>query len=207
MSNKHRTLIIFDWDDTLFPTSWLVKNGIDLTNNNTQQQYIVLFSSLDLVLYNLLNTLTLNNQVVIITNAVKKWVELSTIVLPKTGTIITKYIPIVSARDLYKQQYPEDMTQWKKHTFKNLVHNYYKNSKSQNIISVGDAEYEFLATTNLYDTSAYNNNKLLKTVKLFQDPSFDSLLNQLKLLSHSFNKIISCNKHLDLKFKDNQIKL
>jgi len=199
---KYNTLIVFDWDDTLFPTSWMVKNGIDLTNKNTQKHYIILFSKLDVVLYNLLDKLSRQAQIVIITNAVRKWVDLSIIMLPKTQQIIkNNNIPVISARDLYKQHYPNDMTEWKKKTFKNFSQSYYTNHKFQNIISVGDAEYEFIATINLYDHLAHMNNKLLKTVRLFSEPTFDSLMHQLDILSKNFDKIITCERHLDLKFK------
>ena len=33
--HKYRTLVIFDWDDTLFPTSWTVKNNINLSDDTT----------------------------------------------------------------------------------------------------------------------------------------------------------------------------
>ncbi len=201
-TNNHTTLIIFDWDDTLFPTSWMVKNNIDLTNKNTQQKYFILFSNLDSILYKLLTKLTKHGQIVIITNAVKKWIDMSCVMLPKTYAIINNNIPVLSARDLYKTQYPNDITQWKKHTFKKLAVE--TDNKYKNIISVGDAEYEFLATINLYDAKAHSKHKLLKTVRLFPDPSFESLMNQLDLLYNSFDKIITCNRHLDLKFSNNK---
>ena len=32
--NNKSTLIILDWDDTLFPTSWVNKNNIEIMNNS-----------------------------------------------------------------------------------------------------------------------------------------------------------------------------
>ena len=32
--DKAKTLIIVDWDDTLYPTSWVVNNKIDLANED-----------------------------------------------------------------------------------------------------------------------------------------------------------------------------
>jgi hypothetical protein len=200
-NTKHNTLVVFDWDDTLFPTSWMVKNGIDLTNKTTQERYIILFSRLDSVLYNLLNKVLQQAQIVIVTNAVKKWIDLSVIMLPKTQEIINNNIPVLSARELYKPHFPNDMTEWKKNTFKNISQLYKTEHKFKNIISIGDAEYEFIATINLYDHLAHTNNKLLKTVRLFSEPSFDSLMHQLDILSKNIDKIITCNRHLDLKFK------
>jgi hypothetical protein len=179
----------------------MIKNNIDLTNKRTQQKYLTSFSKLDMELLKLLNKLTNSAQIVIITNAMKKWVDTSCVMLPNTYNVIKKHIPVLSAKDLYKPHYPNDMKQWKKHTFKNLI------AKSDvvysNIISVGDAEYEFMATVELYDSKAHTKHKLLKTVRLFMDPTFDALINQLNLLHDNFDKIISCNRHLDLKFSNN----
>jgi hypothetical protein len=119
--------------------------------------------------------------------------------LPKTAQIINNNIPILSAREMYKGQFPNDMMEWKKHTFKHILQA--PNNKFQNIVSIGDAEYEFLATINLYDQQAHVNNKYLKTIRLFLEPSFDTLLNQLDILSKNCDKIITCERHLDLKFK------
>jgi hypothetical protein len=195
---RNNTICVFDWDDSLYPSNHIISKGIDLTNPSTQTEYISLFSKLDTTLHNLFTSLLPKAQIVIITNAVKKWVDISLATLPKTQLIVNKHIPVISARDLHKQQHPTNMSQWKKLTFKNLAQ---KNPKFTNIISVGDAEYEYLATIELYDNMAHSNNKLLKTIRMFPSPSFESLINQLNMLSSNFSKIISCNRHLDLKFK------
>ena len=82
------TLIIMDWDDTLFPTNWVMKNGIDLQKADTRDQFIVYFQELDDVLSRLLKSLVVYGKVIIITNAMPEWIELSSIVLPKTCNIL-----------------------------------------------------------------------------------------------------------------------
>ena len=197
---RTNNLVLIDWDDTLFPTSWIVKNSIDLTNKTTQHKYITLFSKLDNILYNFLNKSLKYANIVIITNAVKKWVELTLVMLPNTQKLMKTNVPIVSARDLYKPQYPHNMVEWKRKTFQSVCQKHFTDKKFQNIISIGDAEYEFLATVELYDNLAHSNKKLLKTVRLFSDPSFDSLINQIQMLTKSIEQIIMCDRHLDLKF-------
>ena len=34
--NNTTTLIILDWDDTLFPTSWISKNNIEFLSNENK---------------------------------------------------------------------------------------------------------------------------------------------------------------------------
>ena len=45
MSNKN--IFIIDWDDTLFPTTWINSNTIDLENKNSVNEYKLYFIELD----------------------------------------------------------------------------------------------------------------------------------------------------------------
>jgi hypothetical protein len=197
----YKTLIILDWDDTLFPTSWISENQINITEKDIQNKYIVYFSQLDNLLYGLLTTMLKSADIVIITNAVSKWIEISSNIMPNTQKIINNYIKIVSARDLMEESYPNQPHIWKKHVFKQVTDNHFKQHKYQNIISVGDAEHEFNALTNLYDNMSVIKLKLLKTIRFVRNPSFDSLIDQLQLLSNSVHKIINNKNHMDLTFQ------
>ena len=149
--DNYKTLIILDWDDTLFPTSWIVKNNINLSDKNMQNQYIVFFSRLDTILYNLFNKLLKHGQTIIVTNAVIKWIFISSNMVPNTQKILKEKILILSARDAFQSKYPNEMHKWKKKVFEKLVDQYFAKHKLQNILSVGDAEHEFNALTDLYN--------------------------------------------------------
>ena len=88
MNNIYRTLIIFDWDDTLFPTTWLVQNNIDLADKDMQNKYIIMFSRLDNLLHRLLLAFSNKGQTVIVTNASIKWIDVALNMLPNTKQII-----------------------------------------------------------------------------------------------------------------------
>ena len=194
--NKHDSLIIFDWDDTLFPTSWTVKNGVDLTQTYKISNYISHFANLDNLISSILTKSSKYGKTIIITNAVVKWVHTTLVVLPKTKKIIDDKIIIISARELNQNTYPNEIDKWKSTTFKHIN----KGHNFKNIMSIGDAEYEFNALVDLYDINAYLKNKLLKTVRLVRDPSFTILVDQLGVLDKSIVKIIVACKHMDLKF-------
>ena len=49
--NINNTVIVLDWDDTLFPTSWVINNKIDLTDPNNRIIYYKFFNKLDNILY------------------------------------------------------------------------------------------------------------------------------------------------------------
>lgn len=197
---KISTLIILDWDDTLFPTSWVVKNSINLNDSSVQNKYIVLFSKLDMLVHRLLSKLLKCGHVVIVTNAALKWINVSCSVLPNTRTLINKKIKIISARELYSSKFPNSTDMWKNLVFKNIV-NDIKNP-DQNIISIGDAEFEFNALIDLYTTKQ---KRYLKAVKLMSFPSFDSLIDQLEVLDKCVKEICTAQRHMDLKFENRSI--
>ena len=200
--DNYKTLTILDWDDTLFPTSWIVKNNINLNDKNMQNQYIVFFSRLDTILYDLLNKLLKHGQIIIVTNAVIKWVMISSNMLPHTQKILKEKILILSARDAFQSKYPNEMHKWKKKMFEKIVDKYFLQHKLQNIISVGDAEHEFNALINLYNEHSVVKLRLLKTVRFIRDPSFDELIDQLEVFNNCADKVLQSQKHMDLKFQD-----
>jgi hypothetical protein len=114
---KKNTFIILDWDDTLFPTNWVMKNKIDLSIPSIRDRYIVYFQELDRVLDKLLKQLNEFGTIIVVTNALHEWVKLSSIVLPKTYHFL-KNIKIVSARKKF-QDISSDPMIWKEYAFKN----------------------------------------------------------------------------------------
>jgi len=196
--NEYKTLIILDWDDTLFPTSWVIKNDINLLNFNTINKHIDFFNELDVLLHNILSTFLKYGEVVIVTNAMKKWVYISSNLIPNTKELINNKIPIISARDLYQNKFPDRNELWKEHTFKELIFKH-AGKKILNIISIGDAEYEFYAIINFYKKYA-DNNTLFKTIRFKQLSTYDILIDQLKTLNKGILNIIEMKKNLDLNF-------
>jgi hypothetical protein len=196
---KKDALIILDWDDTLFPTTWVIKNRIDLNKEDVRNKHIAYFSKLDTLLFDMLSSFLSYGSVFIVTNAMIKWVKISSKILPNTGRLISKKIEVLSAREMYQKELPKDMYGWKRLLFKGVVDTHYKNNNSrQNIISAGDAEYEFKALINLWNKD--KKNRLLKTIRLLRYPSFDSLVDQLQVISNSLDDICNKDSHMDLKF-------
>lgn len=190
---RNKALIIFDWDDTLFPTFWLFSNGVKLDNILDIRKYALYFQELDSTLSKLLKMSITIGKVVIITNANIEWIMSSKKILPETSKIIDAYIQIISARDMYHQVY--DMNEWKRRAFKNNIYNYVQ--WSNQIISIGDAEYEYEALISL---KQYTNPKTcLKTIKLVKSPSFEVLIDQLDVITKSLYDIYKQPTHMDLK--------
>lgn len=199
---KNNSLIILDWDDTLFPTSWLVKNSIDLTIITDIQKYKLYFAELDNVLYNLLIKLLSIGQVIIITNAMSAWINLSaSTLLPNSYNLIQKNIEIISARGSYQNK-SNNINDWKRMAFKDEFLKRILKKNIRQIISIGDAEYEYHALINLSKYHKYRRGVLyLKAIKLVNSPSYGSLVDQLEVITKQSPQISLADKHLDLVFK------
>jgi hypothetical protein len=204
--SKNRTLIILDWDDTLFPTTWVTSNDINIRNiNNIQNSISSYFKQVDIELHRLLRLLLKCGHIAIITNAMLNWINISSNILPKTSEILSnkcgKYdIEIISARGSY-QNISKDPMDWKKMAFEEIIKNN-KFRKVNNIISIGDADYEYKALINLYEDCKNNKNyKLLKSVKFVKYPTNHVLLDQIKVIQDAAIKVCTTKTHLDLRFE------
>lgn len=228
-------LFIIDWDDTLFPTSWINKNSIDFNKPNTYSEYKLYFLELDKTIGTLLNSLNEVGDVWIVTNASIKWIKSCLIILNQTrNTIIKNNIRIVSARDSYSQN-NSSPTEWKILTFQDIIEDILnkitKNIKPNtyiNIISIGDAMYEYIALINLdnflksfvirkglgssqkntiglnqsnqLDREEIKFNYLLKNIKFIEKPEFDLVIDQMHVLEKNKEAIINKIGFIDLKF-------
>lgn len=190
--NINNTVIVLDWDDTLFPTSWVINNKIDLTDPNNRIIYYKFFNKLDNILYDLLSNMLTCGKVIIITNAMIKWIELSSSVLSKTQDLLKK-IKVVSARENYNKI--TSIKNWKKNTFSDEIDDHFTN-----IISMGDAYYEYHAIINLYKKQEFHDTKYFKTVQFIRNPQSNILIEELELINNNLNEICNIVNHLDLDF-------
>jgi hypothetical protein len=201
---SEHSLMIIDWDDTLFPTSWIVQKDIDLHKKRTRDRYAVFFAELDNILCRFLMKLLNMSKVVIVTNASMKWIEVSSKIVPNTSNLINKYIEVISARDIHQEEFPNNAHMWKEVVFRNLINIHFSKSKNvQNIMSVGDADYEYLALVKLYKYRPfYPKRRLLKAIIFHQSPTYSSLIDQIELLTKNLDKIVLHPNHLDLRFEE-----
>ncbi len=192
---SHNSIIIFDWDDTLFPTSSLTKNGIYIDYNNLTEKEKEKISNLEELVLNVLTLSIEKGDTFIITNAGKGWVEFSSMkYYPKIKNVLEK-IKIISARENYENKYPNDSQKWKMLSFLDVQKNLNCNLVT-NIICLGDSFIEIQAGLKLASmfTQAF-----IKVVKFRESPKFDELIKQLKLIYNQFNTIYSSVKNLTIK--------
>ena len=192
---KYNSIIIFDWDDTLLPTSFLISKGIfnsylELTKLEKKR-----ISELEDIVNKLLILSVDKGDVYIITNSDKGWVEYSSkLIYPSISNILQK-IKIISAKSEYQELYPGDSRRWKINAFVNLT-NDLDVTKITNIICSGDSVFEIEAGKILASkfTQAF-----IKTVKFKEKPELEEVFKQVMLVALQFNTIHSAAKNLTIR--------
>lgn len=180
---KLQNIFVFDWDDTLYCTSYF--GNRPLTTLPAQCRAAVL--ALDAVVSHLLLKAVWYGDVFIITNSERGWVEASAReALPKTyQVILQKNIQVISARNEYENMFPYDMYRWKLEAFLSLQRKFDKDVMT-NLVALGDSELEIRAANVL---SQKFNESIIKTVKLKEHPRIDELIRQQKAILDLFDKI------------------
>lgn len=178
-AKPHQTLIIFDWDDTLLPTSYLCYIGLEKLTPALEKK----LEGLDRMVVKLLNKAVKVGKVCIVTNAMESWVESSCkMYLPLTSKVLEeKDIPIISARAECEEAFPDDPKRWKNETFSDIGRSF-DPSILTNILCFGDSEIEMDAANNL---SKQFKQAVVKTVKLKACRGLRSSRSKWKLFSRN----------------------
>lgn len=191
------TLILIDWDDTLYPTTWIKKHKGEMDDDKTAH------GALDKNVAKFIKGSLRYGQVVIITNASIRWVNSTLKRMPLTKKVFEDNgIYVVSARENYSDT-TNDMQKWKEYAFRDVVVTTLSDHKVHHIISIGDAHYEYNALVNLCN---WNKEilRILKTVKCIRSPSLDVLLDQLSCLSKALRPLYTDFDHMDLVFRERE---
>ena len=197
-TKSFNSIFIFDWDDTLFPTTFLINE--ELTNleiDELSEEIKYIFSSLEEAVINILNLAISKGNVYIITNSSINWFNYSSNkYYPNLKNILDK-IKIISARDEYGYMNPTDNKIWKKKAFLDLTKDINTNLIT-NIICYGDSMIELEAAKIL---ASQFNDSCLKTIKFKENPEIEDLIRQLSLIEDKFNFIFSNPKSLSIKIE------
>ena len=193
----HNSLIIFDWDDTLLPTSFLTPKGSFSEENKISQKDLENIKEIEKNVSSILKESIEKGDVYIITNAGINWVQYSSnLFYPKVSELLKK-IKIISARGEYEKTFPGNLRQWKIQAFLNLLKNV-NDKLVTNIICVGDSLFEIEAGRIL---ASKFHEAFIKTVKFKESPKLDELLKQLKLVAKQFGTIYSSIKNLTIRIE------
>ena len=191
-NNSSTNVLIFDWDDTIFPSSWL----FSMQDYELAVDKIRRLENSAIELFKTVTKLGLN--VMIITNADLNWVYQSCInYMPKLYPFIQD-LTIVSARDR-QSQFHTDSGLWKQYTFDDEIRKVWcdrQRSSRLSLISIGDSLYERNA---VMEFERKHDNVCVKSIKMMDRPSLSQLVKQQELIARELGGMVSRPERMDLK--------
>ncbi|KAH7479525.1 hypothetical protein PRIC1_008932 [Phytophthora ramorum] len=221
-SVKDRTVVVFDWDDTLCPSSWLHAQdllpkyrGHQISVTPAQREVLSLIGA---HVARLLQKAVAYGPVFVVTAAEFGWVEMScALYLPAVQSVLALAdVHIVSARSWYEQTFGlgGDSASWKQEVMQLIARKCfaaaqesgartYRESDSYfNFLSVGDSMAErdacFAAVENVHRTFA-------KTLKFVEHPNAEEVLQQVELTHDSLEQMCGWDNNLDLRLSRAQL--
>ena len=188
-------VMIFDWDDTLFPKTELSNlNNKQITLQNVEQ-----LSNLSKYIYNTLNAYISKystSNIIIVSASTNGWIKYSLSYLYQIGEFSKIYNLLFGLNEgqteikMYHPQQPLSSKQvysWKYNIFKKIYKEYYNPDAAtiNTFVSIGDSSYEFEAAQKAKQsiiTDKKNSNLFVHRIKLTRHPSINDMINQLNLL-------------------------
>jgi hypothetical protein len=212
-----QTAIIFDWDDTLFPTSWLkAQSGLKwyepLPNNSP---YKSIFQNISNNIRDVLETAAELGSVSIVTLASSPWVTIAVRnFLPELEAMIVNLgIPVAYARE---ELLPGDdalgseevSRMLKRRAMNRVIKKFYSQYVQQswkNVISIGDSVFERQALQDVVSFKKQDASKKCraKTLKLADAPDVDQLNAQMTVLATWLRPMVMYDDHIDIDLDGN----
>jgi hypothetical protein len=204
----HQTLIFLDWDDSLFPTTYLKDKGI-AWYEKCPEPYQPVFDRCCGFITAFLEKAAALGSVSIITLATSPWVSLSIQnFMPNLEPIIEKLrIPIIYAKEelmLADNTNAENFnTTLKRRAMTKAAKRFYSQYKNQswkNIISVGDSNYERDALIEVVSNKKQGENRKcrVKTLKLADCPDIEQVNAQLDVLKSWIPSMVAHDNNFDI---------
>lgn len=193
------TILIFDWDDTVMPSTWISEQGLSLSEDSipTEEQKALL-QKLAARAAHTLNVAKLHGKVVLVTNAEQGWIELSCQKFMPTLYASLEDVKILSARSTYEQQGVMSPFEWKYLAFASEIGCHYQDvsaDRRKNVISCGDSAHEREALIRVTENMR---NCCTKSLKFVERPDVEQLLKEHELITGCFYDIVNHDGNLDL---------
>jgi len=218
-SNAIKRMIIFDWDDTLFPTTEFWKKSKPISLENLYKWGSRVFKLLKLYI-----DVFGSDNIYIITNGDDGWIQQSLQMVTEQFQLLNNWrspfepflcnyfmaidaliklneIKTISARSLYKHRYPKQSKKWKECTFIDYAISHFNGDNEGIILSIGDSSDEWFASKDCTEflTNLDNDSKFhLQRIKLKRKPTLNELMNEWEALIMFANDLKSKTASLNL---------
>jgi len=215
-----QTIIIFDWDDTLCPSTAMRPFGNFDRNGHLRAKLSSETKNelkmLSDVVIPLLRTAQTLGKVILVTNAKSPWVDMSCQHYLPSLQALMKDIPIIYALELVKangglEGFDKDtgclLTETKARAMREAVTKFYSQYPGQswkNIVSIGDAFFEHDAIRQVVGEKKQEKPCRTKTIKLLEGPTIAGLVVQLSIVNTWLPKITRANHHVEIDLNANE---
>lgn len=196
------TFLIFDWDDTVLPSSWVQSQGLRLDESSqvspAQRDQLTEVAN---AAAETLQAAKRYGTVVLVTNAERGWIELSCLKFMPTLYPILEQVKILSARTTYDCPRHSSPLDWKLLAFDAEIRRMYGESglydslRRKNVLSLGDSVHEREA---LMRATHSLPNCRSKSLKFVERPDISQICKQHALVANCFDRIIHHDGNLDL---------
>lgn len=207
--NPDQTIIIFDWDDTLCPSTTCMKHHNLSVHPGAPPPSPEVMRALEGLAEEarklLEQAVEVAEKVVVVTNAEEGWVQMSCQAwLPSLQSTLAG-CEVASARSMWEPRGVASPAGWKARAFEDVIDRFYSRYQHQswkNIISVGDAPHEREALSRVVRWAPAGTGKKCrsKSVKFILRPSIEQLTRELQMLRDSLKEIVYHDDDLDLHF-------
>jgi len=183
-----RTVIIFDWDDTLLCSSTLRMGQIPTPE---------LMGQLERAAESFLLTAMSLGETLIVTNGTESWVPDSAARFLPGLVPVLKNITTISARARHEQAFPDDPFAWKREAFRELLGEgaaagaspLKDNLGNINLVVIGDSWYEIEAARSTMGLRSAP--CTVKTLKFKEVPTIQDLLGQIRKSTQDLHDMVS----------------
>ena len=208
LPSRVNTLIIFDYDDTILPTSFLTRHGLKLDSPPPTGEYRKALDEYSLHVNHTLRECKKRGHVIILTNAETGWIQLTVEkFMPLSASVLHEFQHI-SARSIFEPTGISAPLAWKESAFRLVVEEYLgamgelaqiKPIKKQvnaqyQVISLGDSAHEREAVLKVCGEFKITS----KSLKFMERPDLDALVKQHLLIHECLHEIVSSKDNLDL---------
>ena len=184
-------IFIFDWDDTLLCTSVLSPNGYFDEDIEVPQSKIEKIEKIEKLVKKILLKAINKGDTYVISNSELDWINYSCQRFFPSIFELFKKIKVISARDLYEEEYPYKYEIWKRKAFNEIIKNYELNLPT-NLMIFGDSIEDMEAG---YDLISKFPNGFLKAIKFMEYPLISDLIKQLSVVLEKFEIFYSYGKN------------
>lgn len=193
--NNISNLIVFDFDDTLFPLTAFNENEVDCEFSDLSEPLQRMLRTIEISSIELLRTAQLNGAVKIVSCAPKDWVMIITkYYMPNLNRLLReKKVEVVSVYDQVPARIRDPIAR-KYIVFKDLLRQV-SHSHGFKFVSVSNSNYEREAALCCTNLVAQEN---IRTIKFGEAPSFLQLNTSIEQLNSRLEGILKHRGFIDL---------